>query len=113
MRSGGNARIHLFCLEDCEGQQCHVALNLASCPDLAALAVVFPKQNAATGKTPTPPFAHLIPERRRGDEGGQSLLPGLGGQRPTTIMLGNETDFGAIASDILDVQAVPSAELSL
>src|SRR6185437_414784 len=50
MRSWRECANPSLCLEDFEGAPCHIALDLASRTDLAALAVVFPKQDPETGK---------------------------------------------------------------
>ena len=49
--AGASARNLGLCLEDFEGQQCHLALDLASHTDFAPLAILFPQQDPETGKT--------------------------------------------------------------
>jgi phage terminase large subunit-like protein len=44
-------------LEDFAGQGCHLGLDLASCTDLAALALVFPGRDPDTGRVTYTAFA--------------------------------------------------------
>jgi phage terminase large subunit-like protein len=62
-----------------EGRECHLALDLASKTDLAAVALVFPGTDD-DGRT-TYRVRPLLPERRGGDGGAQPVLSRLGGGR--------------------------------
>src|SRR6187397_2227575 len=90
-------------LADFEGQPCHVGLDLASRTDLAALAIVFPQQDAASGKTRYAVFARCYLNDAAVMEARNPSYPGLAEDGYLTITLGNETDFATIESDILDL----------
>ena len=92
-----------LCLEDFEGQQCHVALDLASRTDLAALAIVFPRQDRETGKKIYAAFARCYVNDAAVIEARNPSYPGWAIEGYLTITPGNETDFGTIEADILDI----------
>jgi phage terminase large subunit-like protein len=92
-----------LCLGDFEGQQCHVALDLASRTDLAALAIMFPTQERETGKMQYTAFARCYVNDAAVMEARNPSYPGWAGDGYLVITPGNETDFGAIESDILDL----------
>ncbi len=90
-------------LEDFEGQACHVALDLASRTDLAALAIVFPKQESETGKAFYTAFARCYINDAAVIEARNPSYPGWAAEGYLVVTPGNETDFGTIESDILDL----------
>lgn len=90
-------------LGDFEGQPCHVALDLANRTDLAALALAFPKQDPATGKTFYTAFARCYLNEAAVMEARNPSYPGWASDGYLVLTPGNETDFGAIEADILDV----------
>ena len=86
-----------------EGHQCHVALDLASRTDLAALAIMFPTQERETGKMQYTAFARCYVNDAAVMEARNPSYPGWAGDGYLVITPGNETDFGTIESDILDL----------
>jgi hypothetical protein len=57
MRSWHEAADTTLQLENFEGQECHLGLDLVSRTDLAALAIVFPGRDSDTGKVTYTAFA--------------------------------------------------------
>ena len=92
-----------LCLDDFEGKECHLALDLASRTDLAALAIVLPKQDPETGKTHYAAFARCYVNDAAVIEARNPFYPGWAAEGYLTITPGNETDFGSIEADILDL----------
>src|SRR5215207_2439371 len=90
-------------LEDFEGQDCHLGLDLASRTDLAALAVVFPGRDPDTGKVTYTAFARCYLNEDAVMEARNPSYPGWAAEGEVTITPGNETDSDAIESDILDL----------
>ncbi|MBV8520662.1 MAG: hypothetical protein JOY71_00760, partial [Acetobacteraceae bacterium] len=91
-----------LCLEDFEGRQCHVALDLASRTDLAAMAIVFPTKDRETGKTLYTAFARCYVNDAAVIEARKPSYPGWAAEGYLTITPGNETDFGSIETDVLE-----------
>ncbi len=100
---GANAQTPSLCLDDFEGKECHLALDLASRTDLAALAIVFPKQDPETGKTLYTAFARCYVNDAAVMEARNPSYPGWAAEGYLVITPGNETDFGTIEDDILDL----------
>ncbi|TDH58271.1 terminase large subunit [Dankookia rubra] len=90
-------------LEDFEGQPCHLGIDLASRTDLAALAIVFPGRDAETGKASYTAFARCYLNEDAVMEARNPSYPGWAAEGELTITPGNETDFDAIESDIVDL----------
>jgi phage terminase large subunit-like protein len=90
-------------IEDFEGQACHLAIDLASRTDLAALAIVFPREDPETGKTSYTAFARCYVNDAAVMEARNPSYPGWAADGFLTVTPGNETDFGTIESDILDL----------
>ena len=103
MRSWRECANSSLCLDDFEGKECHLALDLASRTDLAALAIVFPKQDPETGKTHYTAFARCYVNDAAVMEARNPSYPGWAAEGYLTITPGNETDFGTIEADILDL----------
>lgn len=83
-------------IEDFEGEECHLALDLASKVDLAALVAVFPKDETYTA------FARCYLNEAAVMEARNPSYPGWAANNELTITPGNETDFGMIEDDIAD-----------
>ena len=79
------------------------ALDLASRTDLAALALVFPTQDPTTGKTHYTAFARCYLNEAAVMEARNPSYPGWAAEGYLVVTPGNETDFGAIEADILDL----------
>jgi phage terminase large subunit-like protein len=90
-------------LDDFEGQTCHLAIDLASRTDLAALAIIYPREDPETGKTHYTAFAHCYVNDAAVMEARNPSYPGWASDGYLIVTPGNETDFGAIESDILDL----------
>ena len=103
LRSWRECATPSLCLDDFEGKECHLALDLASRTDLAALAIVFPKQDPETGKTHYTAFARCYVNDAAVMEARNPSYPGWAAEGYLTITPGNETDFGTIEADILDL----------
>jgi phage terminase large subunit-like protein len=98
-RASANA-IHL---EDFDGQPCHLAVDLASRTDLAAVAIVFPRQDQVSGNTHYTTFARCYINDAAVMEARNPSYPGWAADGYLVVTPGNETDFGAIEDDILDL----------
>ncbi|MBL6082002.1 terminase large subunit [Belnapia sp. T18] len=90
-------------LEDFEGQECHLGLDLASRTDLAALALVFPQTCRETGKTTYAAFARCYLNEEAVLEARNAAYPGWAAAEHLILTPGNETDFQAIEDDILEL----------
>jgi phage terminase large subunit-like protein len=90
-------------LEDFEGQECHLGLDLASRTDLAALGIVFSGRDPETGKVTYTAFARCYLNEAAVLEARNPSYPGWAAEGYLTITPGNETDFNHIESDILDL----------
>jgi phage terminase large subunit-like protein len=85
-------------LEDCEGQPCHLALDLASKTDLAAVALVFPQPGNTYAV-----FARCYLNDAAVLEARHASYPGWAADGELVITPGNETDFDQIERDIIDL----------
>lgn len=103
MRSWRECANPSLSLDDFEGQRCHLALDLASRTDLAALVMVFPREDSDTGKTQYTTFARCYINDAAVMEARNPSYPGWAADGYLTITPGNETDFGTIETDILDL----------
>jgi phage terminase large subunit-like protein len=84
-------------IEDFAGKPCHIALDLASKTDLAAVAIVFPDgSNYAV-------FARCYLNEQAVLEARNPSYPGWARTGALTITPGNETDFSVIEDDIIDL----------
>jgi phage terminase large subunit-like protein len=91
----GNADLRL---EDYDGQSCHLALDLASKTDLAALALVFPRPESRYVA-----FARCYLNDAAVLEARHASYPGWARDGELIITPGNETDFDQIERDIIDL----------
>jgi phage terminase large subunit-like protein len=83
-------------LEDFEGRKCHLALDLASKTDLAALVAVFPDGEGYAV------FARCYLNEAAVMEARNPSYPGWAANDELVITPGNETDFGMIEDDVVD-----------
>ena len=90
-------------LDAFEGQTCHLAVDLASRTDLAALAIVFPHEDAGTGKMTYAAFARCYINDAAVMEERNPSYPGWAADGHVMVTPGNETDFGTIEVDLLDL----------
>ncbi|WP_431266894.1 terminase TerL endonuclease subunit [Dankookia sp. P2] len=90
-------------LEQFRGRPCHLGLDLASRTDLAALSLVFPSLDPATGKTTYAAFARCYLNEEAVLEARNASYPGWAAGGHLVVTPGNETDFGVIEDDILDL----------
>jgi phage terminase large subunit-like protein len=97
-RSGGDPTLTL---DDMEGRECHVALDLASKTDLAAVALVFPGTDDE-GRTTYQAFARCYLNDAAVMEARNPSYPGWAADGYLTVTPGNETDFAQIEDDIRD-----------
>lgn len=84
-------------LDDFAGKRCHVALDLASKTDLAALAIVFPDGDHYTA------FARCYVNEAAVMEARNASYPGWANSGELVITPGNETDFATIEADVIDI----------
>jgi phage terminase large subunit-like protein len=92
-------------LSQMEGRDCHIALDLASKTDLAALAIVFPRDLIEDDdrKLHYTVFSRCYLNEAAVLEARNPSYPGWAANNELVITPGNETDFGAIEDDILDL----------
>jgi phage terminase large subunit-like protein len=83
-----------------EGQECHLAIDLASKVDLAALALVFPRQQGRDLHYRA--FARCYLNEAAVLEARNASYPGWAAENWLTVTSGNETDFSVIEADVLD-----------
>ena len=103
MRAWREAADPSLALEDFEGQDCHLGLDLASRTDLAAVALVFPDRDPETGKARYAAFARCYLNEAAVLEARNPSYPGWAAEDYLAITPGNETDFDRIESDILEL----------
>jgi phage terminase large subunit-like protein len=88
-------------LADFEGRRCHIALDLASKTDLAALAIVFPEAiDGALGYTA---FSRCYLNEAAVMEARNASYPGWAAEGDLVVTPGDETDYQTIENDILDL----------
>jgi phage terminase large subunit-like protein len=85
-------------LEEFAGRSCHLALDLASKTDLAALAIVFPD-----GANDYVAFTRCYLNEAAVLEARHASYPTWAAEAQLVITPGNETDFSMIEADILDL----------
>jgi phage terminase large subunit-like protein len=88
-------------LDEMEGRECHLALDLASKTDLAAVALVFPGTDDE-GRTTYQAFARCYLNDAAVMEARNPSYPGWAADGYLTVTPGNETDFAQIEDDIRD-----------
>ena len=88
-------------IENFEGRECHIALDLASKVDLASLAIVFPVTNADGALIYSVFTANFLNEAAV-LEARNASYPGWSAEDYLRITPGNETDFSAIEDWLLD-----------
>jgi phage terminase large subunit-like protein len=103
LRSWQEAADHSLALEDLEGQDCHLGLDLASRTDLAALALVFPSRDAATGHMTYTAFARCYCNEAAVTEARNPSYPGWAADGHLIVTPGNETDFDEIERDVREL----------
>lgn len=89
-------------LDEFEGQECHIGLDLATKTDLAALAIVFPR-SSAPGKTEYVAFARCYLNDAAVMDARNASYPGWAANGHLVVTPGNETDYGLIEDDIRDL----------
>jgi phage terminase large subunit-like protein len=90
-------------LDQFEGQRCHLALDLASKTDLAALAIVFPDHR--DGETTYTAFSRCYLNEAAVMEARNASYPGWAADHQLIVTPGDETDYATIEADILDLCA--------
>lgn len=89
-------------LDDFAGRRCHVALDLASRTDLAALAIVFPEYGD-DGHPHYTAFSRCYLNEAAVLEARNASYPGWAAEGELVITPGDETDYSTIEADILDL----------
>jgi phage terminase large subunit-like protein len=87
-------------LEDFEGRECHLALDLASKTDLAALVAVFPETR--DGDVHYTVFCRCYLNEAAVMEARNASYPGWANANELIITPGNETDFQTIEDDTVE-----------
>src|SRR5215211_3100947 len=90
-------------LDGLEGRECHLAIDLASKTDLAALALVFPRRDGAAGRVEYLAFARCYLNEAAVVEARNPSYPGWAADGRLTVTPGDETDFAAVEADMLDL----------
>lgn len=101
MRAWNGCANHGLRLDDFEGRRCHVALDLASKTDLAALAVVFPERRG--DQLHYTAFTRCYLNEGAVLEARNASYPGWANDGELVITPGDETDYGTIEADVLDL----------
>jgi phage terminase large subunit-like protein len=84
-------------IDDFVGRDCHVAVDLASKTDLAAVAIVFPEKDTYTV------FCRSYLNEAAVMEARNASYPGWAAEGDLVITPGEETDFTTIENDIIDL----------
>jgi phage terminase large subunit-like protein len=84
-------------IDDFEGQACHLALDLASKTDLAALVMLFPERDGYAV------FARCYLNEAAVMEARNPSYPGWAAEGHLVITPGNETDYSIIEADVMDL----------
>jgi phage terminase large subunit-like protein len=84
-------------LDEFEGRRCHIALDLASKTDLAAVAIVFPEGETYTA------FSRCYLNEAAVLEARNASYPGWANEGQLIVTPGDETDFQTIENDVLDL----------
>ena len=96
MRAWNDCRNSDLRLEDFEGRECHIAIDLASRTDLAAIALVFPLPGNCYAV-----FARCFLNEAAVMDARNASYPGWAADGELIITPGNETDFGQIEADVI------------
>jgi phage terminase large subunit-like protein len=88
-------------LDDFTGRRCHVALDLASKTDLAALAIVFPEYG--DGALHYTAFVRCYLNESAVLEARNASYPGWAADGDLVVTHGDETDYSTIEADIRDL----------
>ena len=89
-------------LNDFEGEECELGLDLASKTDLAALSITFPRRDGS-GALEYRVFAKFWLNQEAVDEARNASYPGWVATGALTVTPGNETDFSAVELEISDL----------
>jgi phage terminase large subunit-like protein len=100
MRSWRACADSALSLDDLEGQECHIGLDLASKTDLAALTLVFPARNDDL-KLEYRVFSHCYINEAAVLEARNASYPGWAAENYLTVTEGNEIDFARVEDDLL------------
>jgi phage terminase large subunit-like protein len=87
-------------IEDYEGRECHIALDLASKSDLAALVIVFPE--TVDDKLRYTVFSRAYLNEAAVMEARNPSYPGWANANELILTPGNETDYSAIEADVIE-----------
>lgn len=102
MRSWDDCRDGDLTMDSVAGWDCHLALDLASKTDLAALAAVF-SRTRDDGALEYRAFARCYINDAAVLEARNASYPGWAAEGWLTVTPGNETDFSTIEADVLDL----------
>ncbi|MFK4047244.1 terminase large subunit [Roseomonas mucosa] len=89
-------------LADFEGEPCHMAVDLASKTDLAAVAIVFPGVDR-DGRPTYAAFSRCYLNEAAVMEARNASYPGWSADGHIVVTPGNETDMGAIEADLREM----------
>jgi phage terminase large subunit-like protein len=90
-------------LADFAGREAHIAIDLASKTDLAALQITFPVLDVDTGKISYTTFSQCFLNEAAVMEARNASYPGWAAEGHLTLTPGNETDFSMIEDVVLDL----------
>lgn len=102
MRSWRDCAVPGLTLDGFERRECHIAIDLASKTDLAALVILFP-EDQEDGRREYAAFAKCYLNEAAVMEARNPSYPGWAAEGYLTVTPGNETDFSAIEGDLLDL----------
>ncbi|GAC1628973.1 MAG: hypothetical protein NVS4B4_11770 [Bradyrhizobium sp.] len=88
-------------LADFDDRECHIAVDLASKTDLAAVALLFPRQDT-DGRACYDAFTVCYLNEAAVLEARNASYPGWAAEGFLTVTPGNETDFGQIEADLIE-----------
>lgn len=89
-------------LDDMEGHDCHIGIDLASKTDLAAVSLVFPTYDPKARLLHYRAFARCYLNEAAVMEARNASYPGWSADNWLVVTEGNETDFGTIEDDLLE-----------
>ncbi len=102
IRSWRASSVPTLSLDDLEGEECHLGLDLASKTDIAALSIVFPAR-ADELRLKYKVFCRCYLNDAAVMEARNASYPGWASDGFLTVTDGNETDFQRIEDDLLDL----------
>jgi phage terminase large subunit-like protein len=105
LRSWQEAADTSLSIDDFEGHECHLGLDLASRTDLAAMALVFPERDPDTGRSLYKVFARCYLNETAVAEARNPSYPGWAATGSLVVTPGNETDFDVIEADIRELSS--------